>query len=149
MTGGKNLSSIDFSSTDETVLRSFSRLVGVGLVIFSLAAYLVPWGIFLWAHEYYPVFAGLGCLMLLWGHLAPRTLGPVYKVWLVIGLTLGFINIRILLFIMYFFVFTPFAFWFRLIGRDRLKMKMKKNAITYWDTYDAHPATLERYRRLF
>lgn len=39
---------------------------------------------------------------------------------------------EIFLFIFFFFILTPFAFIFRIIGRDLIKLKLNKKSTSYW-----------------
>ena len=82
------------------------------------------------------------------GLILPITMKYPYKGWMFLGTIMGFIVMRILLSLSYFLVVTPIALYFRLTGRDILKLK-KEKVDSYWQEYDAHPKTIERYRKLF
>lgn len=88
------------------------------------------------------------CIFAVVGVLAPKLMKQPYKFWMLTGGVMGFIMIRILLSITYFILITPIALYFKMIGRDKLNLK-KKQQDSYWEDYDKHPFTLERYRRLF
>ncbi len=53
------------------------------------------------------------------------------KLWIRFGLLLGMIISPFVLGILFFVFFTPIAILMKLIGRDELRLKFKKN-ITYW-----------------
>lgn len=78
----------------------------------------------------------------------PVILRPLYHGMTRLGMILGFVNIRIILGLTYYLIFTPLAIYFKLVGRDKLHLK-KKECKSFWEPYDGHPSTLERYRRLF
>ena len=61
----------------------------------------------------------------------PRSLGPVYRLWMKVGMVLGAINSRIILGFLFFFMFTPLATVFRLIRRDVLKKNLDASLKTY------------------
>ncbi len=94
-----------------------------------------------------PVGLSAGALGIV-GLGVPTLLRPIYRVMVILGGVLGAINVRLLLMLMYYLIFTPFALFFRLSGRDRLKLRREKRE-SLWENYDAHDKTLERYRRMF
>lgn len=51
-------------------------------------------------------------------------LKPVYRVWMRFGRIAGFVNTRIIMFLLYYGVFVPVALFMRLTGRDALARKM-------------------------
>lgn len=116
-------------------LRGFGLVLGVlfGLIslIFSMVYVL-------------PILGGI-CILL--AFIYPERLRSVYGPWMVFGGFVGKINIMLILIITFYLVITPFALFFKVIGRDRLKHKLHKGS--YWEDYEHHDQTLERYRRLF
>ena len=106
-------------------LRSFAFTTGVLLVaIFS--------GIPLLFHRAMPVWPCIvGGALFLWGLAAPSTLGPAYRLWMIVGRALGYINSRILLSIVFFLLVTPIGLTMRLFGRDPLLRARSRQATTY------------------
>lgn len=82
------------------------------------------------------------------GIVLPFFMKYPFIIWLKVGGVIGAINIRIILMLTYYLMFTPLAIWFKIIGRDKLKLK-KTNCESYWEDYDSCPKTIERYRKLF
>lgn len=56
---------------------------------------------------------------------------PLNKLWMYFGFLLGKIFNPIILSLIFFVLFTPIAFIFRLWGRDELRLKFKKKS-SYW-----------------
>jgi hypothetical protein len=77
-----------------------------------------PWGV-------------LSLLLLLLTWAAPRVLTPAVKGWFLLGHVMGYINTRIILAVVFFIFITPLALFFRLTGRDLLKLK-RVHAPSYW-----------------
>lgn len=50
----------------------------------------------------------------------PGSLRPVYKIWMKIGLVLGWINTRIILGIIFFIVFVPMALCLKILRKDAM-----------------------------
>jgi multisubunit Na+/H+ antiporter MnhG subunit len=61
---------------------------------------------------------------------------------------IGFVISHAALAIVYYFIFTPLALVFRLIGRDALKREIDPQASSYWEEYNPNRGTA-RYLRQF
>ena len=82
------------------------------------------------------------------GLLRPEWLKPAF-----LGLTLatwpiGWVVSKVALGLLYFTVFTPIAWAFRMMGRDALQRSIDREAKTYWEPYRPNRG-LERYLRPF
>jgi hypothetical protein len=62
----------------------------------------------------------------------PRLIRPVFVGWMAIAYPIGWVVSRIILGVVFYFVFTPVAWFFRLVGRDALELKSQPTATTYW-----------------
>lgn len=63
--------------------------------------------------------------------LFPRILLPIYKLWMRLGMALGWLNTRIILGLGFYGVFTPTAVVLRLLGRDPLNRKFDPELTSY------------------
>ncbi len=63
---------------------------------------------------------------------APRRLGPVERVWLVVGEALGAVVTRIVLTLAYYLVITPIGLAFRTFSRDTFGKRPDVTLTTYW-----------------
>jgi hypothetical protein len=70
----------------------------------------------------------IGPLGLAW----PRVIKPVFIGWMALAYPIGWTVSRIVLGIIFYGLFTPVAWIFRLIGRDELALKSQPTAPTYW-----------------
>ncbi|WP_198264324.1 SxtJ family membrane protein [sulfur-oxidizing endosymbiont of Gigantopelta aegis] len=106
-------------------IRQFAWIMsGMILVFFAL---LLPW-VWNWAFSWTPyIISGVFALT---GLLIPQLLIPVHKAWLKFAEVLGFINSRILLFIIFYLVLTPMGLVAKLFGFD--PMKKKHNVDSYY-----------------
>lgn len=75
------------------------------------------------------------------GLLIPKALGPVYRVWMVIGHVLGFINTRIILGVIFYVVFTPTGILMRWLKRDPMRRQMDRGLTTYRVPRTPRPGT--------
>ena len=64
--------------------------------------------------------------------LRPSMLGPLNRMWAAFGRLLNKVTNPIVLGILFFGVFTPFAWLTRRFVRDRLRLTLNKQASSYW-----------------
>lgn len=112
-------------------LRDFGLIMAAGLI--SLFGLFFPWlgdrpiHVTGWPWITGTAFAITGLLL-------PKALYWPNKVWMKVGHVLGWINSRIILGVVYFFLFTPMAIVRRLMGKDSLNRKLDVSAKTYRST---------------
>jgi hypothetical protein len=111
---------------DKKELRSFGFITG-GLtpVIFGL---LLPW---LFDHDFPRWPWIVSAILIVWAIVLPMSLKPVYRVWMTIGLCLGWINTRIILSIMFYFIILPTGLILRLLGKDPMTRSIIKEQKSY------------------
>jgi len=74
------------------------------------------------------LFAGT---LLLLAVLLPKSLTPVYRIWMVIGQALGWINTQILLGVVFYGLLTPLGLAMRILGKDPLHRQFDPNSDSY------------------
>ena len=78
------------------------------------------------------VLAGtVGPLGIAW----PRAIKPVFVGWMALAYPIGWVVSRIVLGSIFYLLFTPVSWAFRLIGRDALELKSRPTATTYWHSW--------------
>jgi len=107
-------------------LREFGLIFGVILVL--LFGLLLPW-VFAKPFPLWPwwVFAVTGSMALIY----PLSLKPFYKVWMLFGAVMGWINTRLILGVVFYCVFMPFGLIMKLFGKDLLSRKLDNSLTTY------------------
>jgi len=107
-------------------LREFGLIFGAILVV--LFGLLLPW-VFEKAFPLWPwwVFAVTGSLALIF----PMGLQPFFKLWMLFGGVMGWINTRLILGIVFYLVFVPFGLVMKLLGKDPLSRKLDSEMKTY------------------
>lgn len=102
--------------------------LSVGSVFVGVFGLVLPWALARPLPRW-PFLIGTPLLLLalLW----PAALAPIRRLWMKLAEALGWVNSRIILFILFFLVFTPLAFLLRLSGWDPLRLRRAKVA-TYW-----------------
>ena len=99
-------------------LREFGLLIGFGFPL--LIGWLIP---VLTGHGFRVWTLWIGFPGLLIGLTSPHLLYYPYKYWMKLGLTLGWVNSRVILGLVYIIILLPIAFIMRLLGYDPLKTK--------------------------
>lgn len=63
--------------------------------------------------------------------VAPNFLNPVYQVWMRFGLTLGWVETRIVLGLVFYVMMLPMGVVMRLLGNDPLRRDLQKRDASY------------------
>ena len=107
-------------------LREFGFSFGaIFAVIFGL---ILPW-LFDSTFPLWPWFVFLITSSL--AVIYPPSLTLFYKMWMMFGIVMGWINTRIILGVVFFFIFMPFGLVMRLFRKDLLLLKIDKKIKSY------------------
>jgi hypothetical protein len=121
--------------------RQFGMIVGgMFLLIGAWPALVRGQDMRLWAL----IIAGM---LLIPGLLMPRSLAPIYRIWMAAGGALGWVNTRLILGLIYYLLFTPAGFLMRLMGRDPMRRGRQPDAGTY--RVPCHPRPASHMRNQF
>lgn len=130
----------------DRAVASFARLMAlVGLLV---AAYLL----YRERSVAYPgVLTATAAAAFVWaiGRWAPAFLRPLFRLWMMLAVVLGFVMTRVILFIVFVLVVTPIGCVMRLAGRDPLKKQPDPSLPTYWIPKEPDEPASMRFRRLF
>jgi hypothetical protein len=103
---------------DAKGLRNFAFVIGG--VVAGLFGVLLPWlsdrPFRTWPWIFLAVFAT-------WGLVLPRSLKPVYKAWMTLGLILHSITTPVIMGAVFFLIFTPVGVVLRIFGWDTLRRR--------------------------
>lgn len=95
------------------------------------------------------VFAPISAFFLSMAFLLPKSLRPIYIFWMKLAFVLSWINTRIILFAIFYLIFTPIGLCMRLFGADLLGKKIEKTKLSYWNKKDNALFNLTDYQRQF
>ena len=110
-------------------LRSFGRTVGAVLVLAGVAA---AWkrG---WDVRGLPAALGAtGAALVVLGLGAPRALAPLYRVWMLLAVVLGFVMTRVVLTLVFFCLVAPIGLVRRALGHDPMQRRWPAPPGTLW-----------------
>ncbi|MGA1622603.1 MAG: SxtJ family membrane protein [Synechocystis sp.] len=112
--------------TSPKILREFSWIMAGAIA--GLFGLLLP---LLKGHQLPLLPWAIAVVFLLLGLIVPRSLKPVYHLWLKIGHLLGWINSRIILSVIFGLVVTPMALVMKVIKRDTMNRQWQPQLATY------------------
>jgi preprotein translocase subunit SecG len=109
-------------------LRKFGISVGIAFCVLALVVGF---------KDRYPsartILGSVGSLLVVMGLIAPRMLRAVYRSWMALAFSIGWVVSRILLAIVFFVMITPIALLARLTGKEFLKLKAEDvTERSYW-----------------
>ena len=110
---------------NKKILREFGLLIGIGIPL--MFGFIMP---FITGHPPRTSFIYIGISSLLLSILAPKSLIYPFKIWMKLGLILGWINSRLILGFIFISILLPISFIMKMIGYDPLRIK-KRNLYSY------------------
>ncbi len=106
-------------------LREFGVTMGAILIVFADVAMFR-------GKAFGPYVLGAGFIFFAIGLTFSAVLRPLQKIWMGLGLVLGFFVSRIILSIIFFGVITPIGLLMKLFGKDILDERIDKSRASYW-----------------
>ena len=132
----------DIPILDKHGLRQFGLITGA--IFGALFGVLFPWlgdaGFVLWP---WIIVAILWVLAL----IVPSALNPIYKGWMRVGHVVGWINTRILMALIFYFILLPVGIGLRIFGKDPMNRKIEKDRESY--RTPSHSLPKERMEKPF
>lgn len=118
----KEIKSISSTKRD---LRNFGLIIGGVLMIIGLWWLMRSRPHWLWLML-------LGAIIILAGLTAPFLLKPFQKVWMIFGILMGWLMTRIILFLIFFFVFVPISILAKIFKKKLLDLDIQPKLSSYW-----------------
>ena len=107
-------------------LRNFGFFIGIVLLIIS--------GFLFWKEkESLQIFLIVGTTFLLTAIAIPVVLKPVYWMWMIFAIILGWIMTRVILSLLFFLILTPIGLTLRFFGKQFLELRWDKSKESYWN----------------
>lgn len=93
------------------------------------------------------VSATVGALLALTGFLAPKWLKPVFVLLTLAVFPIGLAIGELMQLLIFFGLFVPLGWLFRMMGRDPLERKLDRQASTYWQPKRVAPDPASYFRQ--
>ena len=136
------LAEINNLKSEKSDLRKFGMAVGLVFVLIA--------GVLFWNEKSsFKVLLGIGLFLFASGVVLPFILKPVYWVWMVFAILLGWFMTRVILSLLFYVVLTPMGLILRLSGKRFLDLKWGENQETYWNYREVKSADQINYDKQF
>ena len=122
-------------------LRNFGLTIGIILLV--IVGFL-----FFKEIASYKIFAYTAVIFIGLGLMIPIILKPIYIIWMVFALILGWIMTRVILSLLFYTVLTPIGFLSNIFGKDFLKLN-KLETDTYWNYRNSDTEINQDYEKQF
>ena len=128
--------------THKRDLRNFGITFCVILIILSNF-------LFIKNKDSYQLVAYLGSAFLVIGLIAPIILKPIYLVWMIFAIILGWIMTRLILSLLFYIILSPIGLLMRLFGKDFLGLKLDSSYQSYWNERDKNIESTQDLEKQF
>ena len=122
-------------------LKNFGFTIGFILLILSGFLFYKEKNLFVY-------FFCIGSMSIGLGGITPVVLKPIYKIWMIFAVIIGWIMTRVILSVLFFSIITTIGIFTRLIGKDFLSLK-SRNQKSYWNSRDREYELNQDYEKQF
>ena len=128
--------------SEKSDLRNFGIIVGIILLIIS--------GFLFWKEkESLQIFLAIGITLFLTAIAIPFVLKPVYWIWMIFAIILGWFMTRVILSLLFYVVFTSIGLTLRFFGKQFLELRWDKSKESYWNFRTNEHLQNENYEKQF
>ena len=128
--------------SEKSDLRNFGITVGIILLIIS--------GFLFWKEkESFQIFFAIGITLFLTAIAIPAVLKPVYWMWMIFAIILGWFMTRVILSLLFYVVFTSIGLTLRFFGKQFLELRWDKSKESYWNFRTNEHLQHEKYEKQF
>ena len=128
--------------SEKSDLRNFGIIVGIILLVIS--------GFLFWKEkESFQIFLAIGITLFLTAIVIPVVLKPVYWMWMIFGITLGWFMTRLILSLLFYIIFTSIGLTLRFFGKQFLELRWDKSKESYWNFRTNEHLLNENYEKQF
>ena len=127
---------------EKSDFRKFGITIGLFLIVIA--------GFLFWrGKESFEIILISGSVLFVLGLVIPIVLKPVYWLWMILAVILGWIMTRVILSLLFYIVITPIGMFSRLFGSKFLDLKWDKSKDSYWNSRTTKQRNNEEYERQF
>jgi len=123
-------------------LRNFGITIGIILLLIS--------GFLFWKEkESFQIFLAIGIILFLTAIALPSVLKPVYWIWMIFAIILGWFMTRVILSLLFYVIFTSIGITSRLFGKQFLELRWDNSKESYWNFRTNEHLKKENYKKQF
>ena len=128
--------------SEKSDLRNFGIIVGIILLVIS--------GFLFWKEkESFQIFLAIGIILFLIAISIPAVLKPVYWIWMIFAIILGWFMTRVILSLLFYVIFTSIGLTARFFGKQFLELRWDKSKESYWNFRTNEHLKKENYEKQF
>ena len=128
--------------SEKSDLRKFGITIGVILLVIA--------GFLFWKEkESFQILLTFGVTFCILGIAIPFILKPIYWVWMIFAIILGWFMTRVILSLLFYVVFTSIGLTLRLFGKQFLELRWDKSKESYWNFRTNEHLKKENYEKQF
>tara|TARA_B100000953_G_C17777898_1_gene344569 strand:- start:157 stop:570 length:414 start_codon:yes stop_codon:yes gene_type:complete len=128
--------------SEKSDLRKFGITIGVILLIIA--------GFLFWKEkESFQILLTFGVTFCILGIAIPFILKPIYWVWMIFAIILGWFMTRVILSLLFYVVFTSIGLTLRFFGKQFLELRWDKSKESYWNFRTNEHLKKENYEKQF
>ena len=138
----KMIEEIKNIKSENSDIRKFGFIIGLFLIVIAGFFYLR-------GKESFDILLIVGSALIFLGLLLPIILKPVYWLWTVLSIVLGWIMTRVILSLLFYLVITPIGSISRFFGNKFLDLQWDRSKASYWNYRDKRQKSIEEYEQQF
>ena len=128
--------------SEKSDLRKFGITFGIILLIVS--------GFLFWKEkESFQIFLAIGITLFFTAIAIPIVLKPVYLIWMIFAIILGWFMTRLILSLLFYIIFTSIGLTLRFFGKKFLELRWDKSKDSYWNFRTNENQQKENYEKQF
>lgn len=118
----------------------------------DLKIFALIWAFIFFIISIFPLISGgelrvwsiaISMFFLIFSFVKPSIFTRFYKIWVKFGEFLGGITSKIIMFILFFGLFTPISMVLKILRKDLLRKKMKPTDESYWIERETQPTSMK------
>tara|TARA_Y100000816_G_C25849215_1_gene443641 strand:+ start:122 stop:535 length:414 start_codon:yes stop_codon:yes gene_type:complete len=128
--------------TSKKDIRNFGITIGIILLIVAGFLYHKE-------KDSFQLFIFIAGSLISLGFLIPFILKPIYLVWMIFAVILGWFMTRLILSLLFSLVITPIGLVLKIMGKDLLELKKDVVQGSYWNVRDRDKEQNQNYEKQF
>jgi len=123
-------------------LRKFG--ITVGVILIAIARIL-----FWKEKQLFEILISIGAVLFVTGLTMTVILKPIYWIWMIFAIIIGWIMTRVILSLIFYIIFTPIGLTARLLGKRFLVLRCDRMIDSYWNYRTINHPNQESYENQF
>ena len=123
-------------------LRKFG--ITVGVILIAIARIL-----FWKEKQLFEILISIGAVLFVTGLTMTVILKPIYWIWMIFAIIIGWIMTRVILSLIFYIIFTPIGLTARLLGKRFLVLRCDRMIDSYWNYRTINHPNQESYGNQF